>query len=102
MASETLTSPTAQSPEPVQGWGPAWALPAAALLAIVAAHLPLLGLQCSWMWDDPEYNVFPLVWVGAALLIWRDTRSLGPLRPGNRKWALRWLGAECVLLALAG
>ena len=69
---------------------------------MVAAHVPLLILQGQRLWDNPNYQFFPLVLAGAAYLAWRDTRWLGRLDPGRRGPSLVLLGVSWLLLALAG
>lgn len=78
------------------------ALAAPFLTAVAAAHVPLVAFQLAGMWRNPEYDVFPLVWLGAGVLAWRDTRGLGPLAPGPAKTTSRLLTCCWILLAAAG
>ncbi len=75
---------------------------ASPLIAIAAAHLPMLGVQYQEMWSSPDYNFFPLVWLAAGALAWRDTRELGDLRPGRRVLVMWLLVAVGVLLLASG
>lgn len=67
---------------------------------VAAAFLPALIIQYTEMWSDPDYNFFPLLWLGAGVLAWRDTRTLGQLEPGHRGLSWFLLGV-CWLLLLA-
>jgi exosortase len=74
-----------------------------ALVALIAAaHLPLLLLQGQRLWDDPNYQFFPLILAGAGYLAWRDTRDLGRLEPGKRSLSQALIGVSWLLLAFAG
>jgi hypothetical protein len=68
--------------------------------AVAAAFLPALVVQYAEMWPDPDYNFFPLLWLGVGALAWRDTRALGRLEPGRRGLSWFLLGV-CWLLLLA-
>jgi exosortase len=71
-------------------------------LFLVSAFLPLLALYAHMLWESPRYQFFPLVLVGAALLIWRRTRALGILEPAEPRRARVLLAFCWGWLALAG
>jgi exosortase len=74
----------------------------AVIALIFAAHLPLLLLQGQRLWDDPNYQFFPLILAGAGYLAWRNTRDLGCLEPGKQSLSQALIGVSWLLLAFAG
>jgi hypothetical protein len=71
-------------------------------LLVFSAFLPLLTLYAHMLWESPRCQFFPLVLVGAALLIWRQTRGLGTLEPAKPRRAIVLLACCWGCLALAG
>jgi len=74
---------------------------AVALGLVGLAHLPCLAVQGRILWSYPHYQFVPFVPLGAAALAVRDSRRLGPLNPGDRRWSGGLLAASLLLLALA-
>jgi len=54
------------------------------------------------LWSMPHLQFFPLLFVGAGILVWQYARRLGSLQPGQGKPIFWLLGLCWVLLALAG
>src|SRR5262249_49780818 len=54
---------------------------AAAVGCLALAHLPLLVAHAQQIWLRPHYQFFPLVLVGAAVLLVTRVRNLGDLPP---------------------
>ena len=65
------------------------------------AHLPWLAVQGRILWSYPHYQFVPFVPLGAAALAVRDSRRLGPLTPGDRRWSVGLLVVSWLLMALA-
>ncbi len=74
---------------------------AVALGLVGLAHLPWLAAQGRLLWSYPHYQFVPFVPLGAAALAVRDSRRLGPLTPGDRRWSVGLLAASLLLMALA-
>ena len=74
---------------------------AVALGLVGLAHLPWLAAQGRILWSYPHYQFVPFVPLGAAALAVRDSRRLGPLTPGDRRWSVGLLAASLLLMALA-
>src|SRR5271157_1241411 len=74
---------------------------AVALGLVGLAHLPWLAVQGRILWSYPHYQFVPFVPLGAAALAVRDSRRLGPLTPGDRRWSVGLLAASLLLMALA-
>src|SRR5271166_1591998 len=74
---------------------------AVALGLVGLAHLPWLAVQGRILWSYPHYQFVPFVQLGAAALAVRDSRRLGPLTPGDRRWSVGLLAASWLLMALA-
>ena len=72
-----------------------------ALGLVGLAHLPWLAVQGRILWSYPHYQFVPFVPLGAAALAVRDSRLLGPLTPGDRRWSVGLLAASLLLMALA-
>ena len=81
--------------------GPPWRWRSVWPAAVVAlAFAPLLVIHARMLWARPHYKFFPLVFPGAAALVWQACRRLGPLEPGSRKLAGLATAAGWGLLAL--
>jgi exosortase len=74
---------------------------AVALGLVGLAHLPWLAVQGRILWSYPHYQFVPFVPLGAAALAVRDSRRLGPLTPGNRRWSVGLVAASLLLMAIA-
>jgi exosortase len=70
-----------------------WEIIAAAVAAAIA-YLPLLARHAAWLWQRPHYQFFPLVLIGAGVLVYTRMRNLTVLRPGS-------VGATAVALSAA-
>jgi exosortase len=55
----------------------------AALLVMALAFGPMLVAHFKLLWSKPHYEFFPLVYVGAALLFWVNSKRLGTLQAGT-------------------
>src|SRR5438067_3391622 len=67
----------------------------AAAAVILAAHLPLLLAHGRLLWGRPHYQFFPLVFAGAAVLLWPvlpafRTARVESARPGFALVAVSW------------
>ena len=99
MATTELSRPVLQSP--VTNVRP---LPWPALLAVsilALAHLPLLIAHGQQIWLRPHYQFFPLLVVGAVVLLILRTRDLGTLTPAPLSQALVYFLVVWVVLAAA-
>jgi exosortase len=97
-----------------------WWHAVALVAALVLPFLPLLFLHGRQLWLRPHYQFFPLLLLGAGVLVWWHRATCPPLRPGNRfvtgglltlAWLLlaaaellysSWLAAVSVLVLAAG
>jgi hypothetical protein len=86
------TAPADASPSRVGGRGRLLVAAAVVLLA----HLPLLVAHGQRLWAAPQYQFFPLLFVAAGLLAWRDWPRDAALAPGS---ALPFVAAWGVLAA---
>jgi exosortase len=68
---------------------------------LLLAHLPLLAAHAQQIWLRPHYQFFPLVVVGAAVLLVARTRQLGELTPPAAGRAALWFAAAAAVLAAA-
>ena len=76
--------------------------PSLTLTAVGLAHLPLLSAHIYLLSQRPQYEFYPLVPLGAAVLLWSRGRRLGLLEPGEAGRANRLYLAAWTVLALAG
>jgi exosortase len=81
------------------GKGRVWRECAPAVV-IAVAFVPILVLFSVELWSRPHYQFFPLVIPGAAALVWRSCRRLGPLEPGSTTLSTSLGWAAWALLAL--
>src|SRR5262245_59893967 len=65
--------------------------------ALILAHLPLLVVFAWQSWLRPHYQFFPLAVLGAAILLVRAARRLGPLTPGPALLSALLLGGSWAL-----
>jgi exosortase len=101
MGTGTLTESTQPGAPEASRWmslsRPTWAA-----LAIALAQGPLVLLHGLGLWSNPQYQFFPLVLLGVAMLGWRNLRHLGPLQPGSTVWAGLALAGAGLVLVVAG
>ena len=70
------------------------------LVLIVAAYTPLLIAHGMVLWSKPHYQFFPLVLIGAGLLVYNNRHRLGQLQPGKYQ-ILAYAGASFSIIVLA-
>jgi exosortase len=100
MATCEITMP--QSPPTPVGEAEKHPWRAAVALGLVGlAHLPWLAVQGRILWSYPHYQFVPFVPLGAAAIAVRNSRELGTLVPGDRRWSVGMLVLSLLLLALA-
>jgi exosortase len=71
------------------------------ILAVLAAHMPLLVQHARQIWLRPHYRFFPLVLVGAGVLAWLRLRGWPGPQPGRAALAIPALFAAWLVLAAA-
>jgi exosortase len=95
-----LSAPAGPVPPPGRTAVPHWAV-LVPLAVVAAAHLPLLAAHARQLWLRPHYQFFPLVLLGAAVLLRQRLRGLGRLTPGPVWPSALVFGPAFVLLAAA-
>jgi exosortase len=75
-----------------------WVAYAPALI-VAFAFVPILVLFGVELWSRPHYQFFPLVFPGAAALVWKHCRGLGRVEPRSQVPA--WSAAALAWLLLA-